>query len=368
MRLAPRLLAALTCLLLLRPTPVSAAAAYDPVFADRSSSYILVFAYPSAAWLDWSSPSNLSRTSVQSTLAKRLFSLPTTIGHAQIAWSCRGADGTLLSSGASGQSGENNGQSLAALRTGWGMSILEMVFTDGELETAADVDSRIRKGVATNQFSWAGFKVPTENCLQMVDFIEHYQASGAFKNYGFPVDPLKFEGAGCTSYANAALERSGAPLPFRDAWVRSYQIPENQLGRNGEPPAHTAIVPQARIPQREHQIGLNEFLFGDQQWARPDEPGIRFQYYDPELFYESFLHLENDYRQAHGLPLRTATRTATLDAFQQKLKQTTDSWMQQLQQQKVPMQLAQILGDSGLIIDLRQARTDRNLTEISPQD
>lgn len=328
--------------------------AYEDVFRDHHSSYILVFAYPSAAWLDWSSPSKLSATSVQSAVVKRMFSLPTTIGHAQFAWSCRQPDGQLISQGASGQSGENNGQSLAALSKGWGMSILELVFTDGNLEYDQEVNQRILNGAAKNQFSWAGFKVPTESCMKLVNFVEKYQAAGAYTNYGFPVDPLKYQGAGCTSYANAALERSDAPLPFRDAWVRHYQIPESQLGRNGEPPAHTAIVPAARIPDRKLEVPLTDFLFGDRQWAKENEASIRFEYYDPELFYESFLHLENGYRQTQGMPLKPAVRTASLDGFQQQLKTRMTQWMQTLQANKTPMQLDKIAGESGLIVDLRK--------------
>ncbi len=334
----------------------ASAKSYEQAFSDRGSSYILVFAYPSAAYLDWSSPSKLARTAVQSTLAKRTFSLPSTIGHAQIAWSCRKPDGTLISRGASGQSGEDNGQSLVGLRSGWGMSILELVFTDGHLESPTDVDSRIRSGAAGNQFSWAGFKVPVENCLQMVDFVENYQKSEAYKNYGFPVDPLKFEGAGCTSYANAALERSGAPLPFRDAWVRRYPIPEAQLGRFGEPPAHAAVFPKSRIPKRDLQVPLTDFLFGEQTWARAGEASVPFQYYDPELFYESFLHLENAYRQTHQLPLKTAVRTSQLDDFQQKLKAETDAWIKRLGAQNTPMELGEIAGFTGLIVDLRNSQ------------
>lgn len=338
---------------LLAASSAVAEPAYKSVFKDPGSSYILVFAYPSAAWLDWSSPSNLARTSVQSTLAKRLFSLPTTIGHAQFAWSCRGAGGEVVSQGASGQSGENNGQSLAALSHGWGMSILEFVYNDGDLEYEQEVDQRVRNGAATGQFSWAGFKVPTRSCLQLADFVEKYQKADAYKNYGFPVDPLKYQGAGCTSYTNAALERSQAPIPFRDAWVRSYDIPEDQLGRNGEPPAYTVIVPQARIPQRQKTIGLDAFLFGNLSWASADQKSIRFQYYDPELFYESFRHLENAWRAAHDLPLASATRTPQLDRFQQKLKAETEAWMQRLQAQHTPMELDQIAGVSGMVIDLR---------------
>lgn len=335
----------------------SSNADFESVFKDRGSSYILVFAYPSAAWLDWSSPSKLSRTSVQSTLAKRMFGLPSTIGHAQFAWSCRQSDSSVVSQGASGQSGENNGQSLASLSAGWGMSILEFVYNDGNLEFDKEVKQRIASGAAGNQFSWAGFKVNHQSCMKLVNFVEKYQASGAYQNYGFPVDPLKYEGAGCTSYANAALEVSEAPIPFREQWLRKYRIPHHLLGRQDKIPDHTLIVPNAKIPEHRLQVPLTDFLLGDLQWAQANEPAIDFQYYDPELFYESFLHLENQYRQQQGLTPKPAVRTAQLDRFQLALKSTIDSWMQNLKQRQTPMELDTIANQSGLIIDLRSEFT-----------
>lgn len=326
---------------------------FEQVFRDHGSSYILVFAFPSAAYLDWSSPSNLARTSLNSTLAKRTFSLPTTIGHAQIAWSCRQPDGTLLSSGASGQSGEDNGQSLKALLAGWGMSILELVYTDGHLERAPEVAARIEKGAATNQFAWAGFKVSTDQCMNLAQYVQDYTNSGKYINYGFPVDPLKYQGAGCTSYANAALQMSGAPIPIRDYWVRDYFIPEDQMGRREELPPVSTIVPAAQIPQRQHQVSLGDFIFGDKQWAKTDQNATHFRYYDPELFYESFLHLENSYRLSHNMSLKAPIRTAQYDPFQQRLKVASENWMKQLETRKSDMILDNIAGKSGLILDLR---------------
>lgn len=327
---------------------------FENVYQDRGSSYILVFAFPSASYLDWSSPSRLARTSVSSTLNKRLFARPTTIGHAQFAWQCRAADGTLLSNGASGQSGENNGQSLKALLAGWGMSILELVYTDGVLENSQEVAERIQKGARANQFAWAGFKVSSEQCLNLASYVNRYVESGNYTNYGFPVNPLQYEGAGCTSYAHAAVASSGAPIPFLQDWKREYLIPQDQMGYQAQTPPVTTVVPQAKIPRRAHSVSLGDFLFGEQSWASADDPdAVRFQYYDPELFYESFLHMENSYRKAQGIPVRPAVRTAQLDPFQKQLKQSTENWMQQLIRMDTPMRLSRIENYSGLIVDLR---------------
>lgn len=333
-------------------TESSTVANYEQVL-QGDSSYVFLFAFPSAAYLDWSSPSKLTWTSLESTIAKRTFALPTTIGHAQFAWHCQRPDGTVLSSGASGQSGELNGQSLQVLKDGWGMSLLELVYTDGVLESTEDVKARIRKGAAKDQFSWVAFQVPTESCMAMAEYVDSFKAEGAHRNYGFPVDPLKMEGGGCTSYAHAAVVKAGLPLPFHEDWLREYNIALSDMGRGEETPAFTTIVPQAKIPKEKKYVGLGHFLWGNRTWAKAGEPSSPFFYYDPELFYESFLHLENSYRQRHELPLRTAVRTSNLDDYQQKLKTQTTAWVQDLQQRQTAMRLDSIQGKSGLVIDLR---------------
>jgi hypothetical protein len=329
---------------------------YDRV-TQGDSSYIFLFAFPSAAYLDWSSPSKLAWTSLQSTLAKRTFALPTTIGHAQFAWHCQKPDGTVLTSGGSGQSGERNGQSLQVLKDGWGMSLLELVYTDGILESTEDVKDRVRKGAAKDQFSWVAFQVPTESCVAMADYVDAFKAAGAHENYGFPVDPLKLEGGGCTSFAHAAVVKAGLPLPFEEDWLREYRIAPGDMGRGEEIPAFTTVVPQAKIPKTPTYVGLPGLLWGNRTWDQSGG-GVPFRYYDPELFYESFLHLENAYRQAHQLPQRQALRTSTADNYQQKIKASTTQWVSELQAEKVPMRLDTIEGKSGLVIDLRPEMID----------
>lgn len=324
---------------------------YDRVI-QGDSSYVFLFAFPSAAYLDWSSPSNLTWTSLQSTIAKRTFALPTTIGHAQFAWHCQKPDGTVLSRGGSGQSGELNGQSLQILKDGWGMSLLELVYTDGVLESTEDVKSRVRKGAAKDQFSWVAFQVPTESCMAMAEYVDAFKAAGAHKNYGFPVDPLKLEGGGCTSFAHAAVVKAGLPLPFREDWLREYNIAVEDMGRGETTPAFTTIVPQAKVPESPKYVGLPTFLWGNKTWDTTGK-GVPFRYYDPELFYESFLHLENGYRQGNQLPQRHAIRTSTEDAYQQKMKASTQDWIAELNSRQTPMRLDVIEGKSGVVIDLR---------------
>ena len=124
------------------------------------------------------------------------------------------------------------------------------------------------------------------------------------------------------------------------------------MGRAEEIPAFTAVVPQAKIPKTPKYVGLPSFLWGNKTWDSTGG-GVPFRYYDPELFYESFLHLENAYREDHQLLRRQALRTATADDYQQKIEASTTRWVAALRQRQVPMRLDVIEGKSGLVIDLR---------------
>ena len=104
---------------------------YNSVFlSDPNASQVLIFAYPSAGFLDWSSPTTLAWTAVVSEVKRHLLDRSSAIGHAQFAWYCKG-EGKEVVYGASGQSGLVHGQDVEAVFNGWGLSVLQLVFTDG---------------------------------------------------------------------------------------------------------------------------------------------------------------------------------------------------------------------------------------------
>ena len=338
----------LTPSVLAAPNPIRL---FEPL-NDAKASYIAVYAFPSAEFLDWSSPSALTKTTLDSQISKALFHAPSSIGHAQFAWQCQLPNGKVIK-GASGQSGQNHRQGLSGVLSGWGLSLLELVYTDGNIESTQEVNDRVIRGSNTNKLSWMAFKVPPENCLKVVEYVKTYTAKGAFHNYGFPVDPLQYEGGGCTSYANAALAVSKLEIPFRKQWVRSYDVPNAYMGHTDELPVFSTIVPKSQTPAKKQKVALMDFLTQDIPWASAGQPSYRFNYYDPELFYESFLHIENAFRKSQGMGLRVPTRTKTLDHYQTELKQATDSWMTAMLAGKHAMSLETLYGVSGLVVDLR---------------
>lgn len=342
-------------LLLFQPSPVMAAEAdyLKPVLEqDAKASYVFLYVYRSAAFLDWSGPSRLAKTMLSSMANKSKNQDASSLGHAQVAWHCVKPDGSLVH-GATGQTGEKHDQGADMVRSGWGLTILDMVFTDGELETPEQVAASMAKAEKNSNFAWLAMKVKPESCLAMVDYIQTYQSKGAGVNYGFPLDPLKYEGAGCTSFANAALGKLGFELPFYKSWIRQVRMPLKYMGKLDTVPPFTRALSMAKSPAEVKKVPVTEFIFKDITWATPEAPHQVFNYYDPELFYEALVHAENALRMEQKQPLRNPIRSQGYDGTQTQNKETVEAWVQQLQQTNKPLQLQQIRSVSGLVVDLR---------------
>ena len=128
----------------------------------------------------------------------------------------------------------------------------------------------------------------------------------ADKNFGFPVDPKKYEGGGCSSYGNAILWASGIDFPIIDKWYRTVYFPFELMGyiddktMNSIP--NTFYVSTGKIPERKVDGSIQSIWdiikitpsLG--KWADPSK-GHKFDMYDPELFYRACVILENIYLQ-----------------------------------------------------------------------
>lgn len=322
----------------------------DIIEKDPTSSYIFLFAERSSAYLDWSGPSKLTLTTLQSQISKKMKGDASSIGHAQIAWYCN-KDGKITQ-GATGQTGQMGSEGTKIVLSGWGLSVLDTVFLDGYLESEKDVEDRLVVADKFNNLAWIAFRVKPENVLALNDYYEGYNKSGGAKNYGFPVDPLKFQGAGCTSFANASLFKSNIPLPISEAWVRKVKLPLSYMGKLTEQVEGTKALELAKNKNEEKYVSVTDFLFNDVQWAKDNEPHKDFYYYDPELFYESLVHLENKYRESSNMELKNPIRTTKYDEFQLKNKKASDFWYKSLTENIKHMKIAKIHETTGLIVDL----------------
>lgn len=322
----------------------------DIINKDLDSNYVFLFVERSAAYLDWSSPSKLSVTTLKSQMAKRFNNDASSIGHAQLAWHCN--DNGKYIDGATGQTGQHGNEGFNLVKNGWGLSVLDTVFLDGYLETPEEVAERIEIADKKNNFAWLALKTDKDSCMSMSNFIADYNKSGAAKNYGFPVEPTKFEGAGCTSFANACFQKTGAKLPISEAWVRHVKIPKKYMGKLTEELPGTRQLEVAKTKEDENKIPMTEFIFSNVKWAEDNEEHKDFFYYDPELFFESTVNAENQYRRSAGMRLKNPYRTKELDSTQSKSKEISEKWINNLMENNKLIKMDKILSTTGLIIDI----------------
>ncbi|MEK7434631.1 MAG: hypothetical protein AABZ74_15970 [Cyanobacteriota bacterium] len=324
----------------------------DIIAKDPDSSYLFLFAERSSEYLDWSKPSALAVTTLKSQTSKKIKNDASSIGHAQIAWYCKNKKGEV-SKGATGQTGQSGNEGFQVVNNGWGLSVLDTVFLDGSLEKEEDVEERLKIADKHNNLAWVAIKTKPENCFALSKFVEEYRKSGAEKNYGFPVEPLKFEGAGCTSFANASFQSSKIELPISEGWVRKVNIPFQYMGKMSSQIEGTRQLELAKSKKDEKFIPLTDFIFKDIKWAEENEGHKPFYYYDPELFYESLVHVENKYRESANIKEKNPIRTKNYDSTQEKTKKISNDWFNYLNRNSKYMKIDKIYSTTGLVIDLR---------------
>ncbi len=317
---------------------------------DPESNYIFLFVYRSASYIDWSGASKLAKTTLNSQITKRIKGDASSIGHAQIAWYCNDGQGNI-NQGATGQTGQNGNEGFDLVKSGWGLSVLDTVFNDGYLESSDEVKTKMKKADKNNNFAWLAIKTTNSACSEMNKFVSDYKKSGAEINYGFPVDPLKFEGAGCTSFANASFVKTNLDLPISKAWVRNIKLPLKYMGKLSSPLKGTTPLELAKTVEEEKKIPISEFLISDISWAKEGEKYKDFNYYDPELFYESLIHLENVYRVNAGMKIKNPIRTKDYDTAQINTKIISESWINDLMKKYKKVKIGKIHSTTGLIIE-----------------
>lgn len=347
-------LSGISCLLLLQQFAYSneEKSYKDIIKKDKESNYIFLFVQRSAEYLDWSTPSNLARTTLYSQLMKRINKDASSIGHAQLAWHCSLGNDKYID-GATGQTGQHGSEGTQLTLKGLGLSVLDVVFLDGYLESSEEVQERIEIADKRNNLAWVAIKVDKDSCLSVSNFIDKYNKLGAAKNYGFPVEPLKYEGAGCTSFANACLLKTDKNIPITNSWIRKVKIPLKYSGKLYETLPNTTIAYRAESPDKEYKVSFTDFLFGNVQWAKNNEEHKDFYYYDPELFYESVVNMENYYRDRIGLKLKKSYRSDFEDETQINNKLVSQKWIKELLNNGNRIKLDKIHSTSGLIIDLQ---------------
>lgn len=196
----------------------------DPDLApdNGAGGTITVWVIPPAKGLDWSTPNQLTLSTVKSKaqgeINKQLgrVVLPHPIGHLHVSMDCEGLRIPLT-----GQTG--GGSEYVVVFDGMGASFRTF---PGALDKYEDVkpdfDARLKSGMIAG----LRFKIDQKMCKHMAGFVKEYLKRGAEKKYGGQFRPRRWEGSGCTAFGLAFVEIGGfmKRSEYTPLWAQTLKI------------------------------------------------------------------------------------------------------------------------------------------------
>lgn len=214
------------------------------------------------------------------------------IGHAMVAWQCH--NGRDVDQGATGQTGEQQGQGMQMLRSGWGLSTFMSSFRDGYLNNPEEVEEVIDEAAEAKRLRFIAFEVTGQECRKMLSFLKTFinHKNEPQRHFGLNLRPDQFEGGGCGSFAVTMLEQSGAlPKPATSNIWRTLNVPTHLMGVGSKVPPYTDFY--KNIPYNQNVFGGS--IMSDYWSCRPGwAPCHKLRVADPEMI----IHLITGYEKA----------------------------------------------------------------------
>jgi len=231
------------------------------------------------------------------------------IGHTWIGWRCQTSSGVL--EGAAGQTGENEKQTAAMLKSGWGLSAFKSSFSDGFLQWPEYLEWLVDEEPGTLHGLF--IEVDTAVCMKTANFVKDYVShpKQPRKIFGLEPNPAKFEGGGCGSFGITAAQVGGV-FGARDLatkFWRTLSARSEIFGRGSELPPYTIPFYSRGVTQNRPVSLLNplpfskDVLFSNWNGIRPSDPSLKVL--DPELL---ILSIRQIYRSKFG-ELSASNRT-----------------------------------------------------------
>ena len=203
------------------------------------------------------------------------------ISHNLVAWRCDTPQGFFR--GATGHSGETEGQSTQMVKAGWGLTTFLSTFTDGWLSGGSHTGFIFSERARKEEIYSVVVEVSANECTNMLQFLKKFitHPNRPYENFGLTLNPEKFEGAGCISFAESLLKRAGILTDLfnvseRSLWASHYRFGGNDL----QTPINTSVP---RISWREGEqkkVSINEFFTAN--WNAGTK-GVNLKLLDPEL-------------------------------------------------------------------------------------
>ncbi len=223
------------------------------------------------------------------------------VGHTMVAWSCSNGR-RITSRGLTGFSGERSTQVKDLRDRGFGLLGALAIYTDGYLQDANTpaLNYKFRQVQEGKfQMKWIGVKVSNSACNNVRAFRNRFKDSGAYRNFGFNLNPGALEGAGCSSYARHLLYQAGILNSTAPYWTRSLVVPYALVANPArvattDNPNMGLMTPRTRFKFSLNQLQSTPVTSADlllRSWEF-NQAGFDLNITDTELIYYTILQAE----------------------------------------------------------------------------
>mgnify|MGYP003640429467 CR=1 FL=1 len=241
-----------------------------------------LYAFKSSVGINWSSPKSLAASVVKNEALSYINGNDRLLGHVAIKIKCGERE---LMTAMTSRPGETK---RVVLKQHSGLGVLFHIFP-GELEGRELLEEEIAKKRKNARVHSMTYLISDQACDLMFEHYENFVRNGGPNNYGFPVDTLAGEGAGCSAFGVSFLQAAKLADPEQlKSWSGSVWVPEKFIG----PYSDRLYTEAGQEPYANDQGGENVKLIPmvlkpkKTEWAKPNEPGAKFlHFYDPDTMH-----------------------------------------------------------------------------------
>ncbi|MCM0605736.1 MAG: hypothetical protein KA715_06560 [Xanthomonadaceae bacterium] len=222
--------------------------------------------------MDWTNVGTISRTALTlignwfwTSVAKQESIRP--LGHSILAVHC-GGERSMSAFTASDAMTDESAEWVNEKHAG--LSVLFLKFPS-QFESYEKMMKLLSDRYKTGKALFLKYLVSSAQCKKVQEYVSEFAKSEAGKWYGLSLDPLKGEGAGCTSYVVSALIYAGIITPVQaDQWALHRRIPQKYMGVPFNPG---------------NEVHLKDLILTNAPFAHKNEPGRNLVAQDPTRVY-----------------------------------------------------------------------------------
>lgn len=241
-----------------------------------------LYAFKSSTGINWSSPKSLAASVVKNEALSYLNGNKRLLGHVAVKIKCGERE---LMTAMTSRAGETK---RVVLKKHAGLGVLFHIFP-GQLENAKILNPEIAKKRKNGRVHSMTYIIDDRACDLMFGHYENFIKNGGQHNYGFPVDTLAGEGAGCSAFGVSFLQAAKiADEEQLKGWSGEVWVPEKYIG----PYSNEKYTEAGQEPYPQIEGGSDVKLIpliakpGKTKWARPKEPGAKFlKFFDPDTMH-----------------------------------------------------------------------------------